>query len=99
MNLLQTVFYQSGYQSGEEGTRKLETRVGVDFDKPWCHVLVNHEVVSVDLKRERTPMRIKLSANCSHRVLSHLAKLRNEVFVEIAVNFVCIKILLKLLVT
>lgn len=66
MYLLETVFYQCRYQPGKEWAGEFEAGIGVDFNQPRCQVLINHEVITVDFKSERSSMRIKLPTDCTY---------------------------------
>ena len=94
--LLQGVLDHSGDQSSQVGTRQLETRIGVDLNHPRVHVLINHEVIAVNLKRERFAARVDLPAASSDRVLDHLLHLGYQVFVQVALYLVGVKVLLEL---
>lgn len=47
---LNSVFNHRRNDPRDVWTGQLQTRIRVDLDQPWMHILVNHEIISEDLE-------------------------------------------------
>ena len=76
------------YNSSEQRTVELKTRVGIDLDKPRVEVAINHKIKTKNLKIMFFPLRRYFNKNAFNRIQSNLFHLTQNIFLKIILIFI-----------
>ena len=76
----------------QKGTRDLQARIRIYLNKRQLEVLIEHKIITKELKRVSQPARVYFSINCSIRICDKFPYLRHEVSEHIYVSIIRISI-------
>jgi hypothetical protein len=88
------VLNHGGDETGQVGRGQFKAGVGVHFNQPGPEGVVDHEVVSEDLKGALLPSDVQFARDCLDGVCRHLSHLGDHDFLEVALDAAGVHVLL-----